>query len=167
MIDPASYREGLETAAKACEAHAKAHTWSDNSPYHCGHVDAAMSLATAIRALPVPEAPAAPTMTVTKEQRDELRRLHAAWQNAADFSDALNDYTDKAHDLAIPLLDALDAAEAERDRLREALKDPSNDEVRTAIKEYVDYVGPKHASMEWALKWFLECRRTSPLGDTP
>ena len=57
-------------------------------------------------------------MTITKEHRDELRRLHADWGTAEDPFDYIGD---RMKDCLLPLLNALDAAEAERDRLRAAL----------------------------------------------
>lgn len=60
-------------------------------------------------------------MNVTKEERDELRRLHTAWQEATTFCSARDDFVQEAADMALPLLDALAAAEAERDRLQRRL----------------------------------------------
>jgi hypothetical protein len=59
-------------------------------------------------------------MSITKERRDELRHMLADWGTNADPFDYVGD---RVKESLIPLLDALNAAEADRDRLRAALED--------------------------------------------
>jgi hypothetical protein len=88
-------------------------------------------------------------MSITKEQRDELRRLYEVCKDNQGDDRGWEKFTDVARDVSIPLLDALDATERENVGLRQSILASSNmvdfykaerDRLQAALTETAEFL---------------------------